>query len=195
MNKVELRRIFKQKRAALTAAQVAEGSRAVAQRFFSFFEVEKMKAVHCYLPIRRKNEIDTFPIIYTIQEKYLKTQVVVPRALPQTNTLEHYQWLPDMTLVMNEWDILEPDPVSNIKYQIANINLVVVPLLAYDRQGQRVGYGKGFYDLFLAECRPDVLKVGVSFFDPVAQISNANDTDVRLDYCITPQRVWRWDNF
>ena len=154
-----------------------------------------MKAVHCYLPIRRKNEIDTFPIIYTIQEKYLKTQVVVPRALPQTNTLEHYQWLPDMTLVMNEWDILEPDPVSNIKYQITNINLVVVPLLAYDRQGQRVGYGKGFYDLFLAECRPDVLKVGVSFFDPVAQISDANDADVRLDYCITPQRVWRWDNF
>jgi 5-formyltetrahydrofolate cyclo-ligase len=193
MTKAELRPIFKQKRQTLTAAQVADGSLAIARLFFSFFEVEKMKAVHCYLPIRRQNEVDTFPIIYTIQDKYLQTQVVVPRMLPLTNDLEHYQWLPDMTLTLNKWGLLEPNPDTNTKLaQIANINLVVVPLLACDKQGQRVGYGKGYYDKFLANCRPNVLKVGVSFFEPVALISDAADFDVRLDYCITPQRVWHF---
>ncbi|TAF02669.1 MAG: 5-formyltetrahydrofolate cyclo-ligase [Runella slithyformis] len=193
MTKAELRPIFKQKRQTLTAAQVADGSLAIVRLFFSFFEVEKMKAVHCYLPIRRQNEVDTFPIIYTIQDKYLQTQVVVPRMLPLTNDLEHYQWLPDMTLTLNKWGLLEPNPDKNTKLaQIANINLVVVPLLACDKQGQRVGYGKGYYDKFLANCRPNVLKVGVSFFEPVALISDSSDFDVRLDYCITPQRVWRF---
>jgi 5-formyltetrahydrofolate cyclo-ligase len=193
MTKAELRSIFKQKRQALTAAQVANGSLAVARLFFSFFEIEKMKAVHCYLPLRRQNEVDTFPIIYTIQEKYLQTQVVVPRTIPNTKSLEHYQWLPDMTLTLNKWGILEPNPDVNIQYQISNLNLVIVPLLAYDRAGNRVGYGQGFYDTFLASCSPDVLKVGVSLFEPVAQISDVSPLDIRLDYCITPQRVWRWD--
>jgi 5-formyltetrahydrofolate cyclo-ligase len=189
MNKIELRRLYKERRSALTAVQVAEGSQAIARLFFSFFEVEKMKAVHCYLPIRRQNEIDTFPIIYTIQEKYLKTKVVIPRSIPQTGQLEHYQWQTDMTLEMNQWGILEPSPASAISYPLAEIDVVIVPLLAIDNQGHRVGYGKGFYDKFLAQCRSNVLKIGLSFFDPIATIADTNELDIRLDFCITPKRV------
>lgn len=70
------------------------------------------------------------------------------------------------------------------------VDCVLVPLLAFDEQGNRVGYGKGFYDRFLPLCRPDVIKVGVSFFDAVPLVSDANEYDVPLTYCVTPQRLY-----
>jgi 5-formyltetrahydrofolate cyclo-ligase len=191
MTKQELRRDFIQRRKALTAAEAAAQSQAIARLFFSFFAVENLKAIHTYLPIRRQNEVDTFPIIYTIQEKFLKTHVVISRSLADTFEMEHYQWVPDMTLTINSWGILEPNPSSAIHYPLSEIDLVIVPLLAFDKHGNRVGYGKGFYDRFLAKCRSNAIKVGVSFFEPADRITDINPFDIRLDYCITPARVWK----
>lgn len=190
MTKKELRKGFIEQRKALTAGEVSAQSLTIAQLFFSFFPVEDFKAIHSYLPIRRQNEVDTFPIIYTLQEKFSKTHIVISRSLPETGEMEHYQWFPDTRLEMNQWGILEPNPVRSLQYAIHNIDLVIVPLLAFDKQGNRVGYGKGFYDRFLAHCRPNVVKVGVSFFAPVKMISDINPLDIRLDYCITPTHVW-----
>lgn len=189
MTKQELRKDFIQRRKALTATEVAAQSQAIARLFFSFFPVENLKAIHTYLPIRRQNEVDTFPIIYTLQEKFLKTHVVISRSLADTFEMEHYQWIPDMTLAINSWGILEPNPSSAIHYPLSEIDLVIVPLLAFDKHGNRVGYGKGFYDRFLVKCRSNVIKVGVSFFEPIDRITDINPFDIRLDYCITPTRV------
>jgi 5-formyltetrahydrofolate cyclo-ligase len=192
MSKHQLRKLYKQRRQALTAAQVSEGSQAIARLFFGAFTVEKMRAVHCYLPIRLQKEIDTFPIIFTIHEKFLHTKVVIPRSLPETSDMEHYLWQSDMTLDMNPWGILEPNPATSILFPVSQIDAVIVPLLACDRHGHRVGYGKGFYDKFLAQCRPETLKIGVSYFDPLLDPILTDPTDVALDYCITPTRVWRF---
>ncbi|MCP1381588.1 5-formyltetrahydrofolate cyclo-ligase [Runella salmonicolor] len=192
MKKKELRKLFGERRQTLTTAEVAEGSQAIARLFFSFFAIENLKAIHTYLPIRRQNEVDTFPIIYTIQEKYLYNQVVVPRALPETSEMEHYQWLPDMKLQLNKWGILEPDPTCNLQYAVTGIDLVILPLMAFDRNGYRVGYGRGFYDRFLVQCRPNVIKVGLSLFDPILKIDDIDSFDVQMDYCITPTQIWQW---
>jgi 5-formyltetrahydrofolate cyclo-ligase len=194
MTKQELRKEYIQRRKALTANETAAQSQAIARLFFSFFAVDRLKAIHTYLPIRRQNEVDTFPIIYTLQEKFLKTHIVISRSLAETVEMEHYQWVPDMTLTVNSWGILEPNPHSSIHYPLSEIDLVLIPLLAFDRYGNRVGYGKGFYDRFLAKCRSDVLKVGVSFFEPTDRISDVSPFDIRLDYCITPGRVWKLDH-
>jgi len=191
MKKQALREIFRDRRKLLTDSEVSANSQAIARLFFSYFQVETLRAVHCYLPIRRQKEVDTFPIIYTIQEEYLKTHVVIPRSLPETGEMEHYRWLPDMTLAMNRWGILEPNPVHSLQFTVASIDLVIVPLLAFDKQGHRVGYGKGFYDRFLARCAPKTIKVGICMFEPITQIDDVNAFDIRLDYCITPNRVWK----
>ena len=68
--------------------------------------------------------------------------------------------------------------------------MVLVPLLGFDERGHRVGYGKGFYDRFLAECNPKIQKIGLSLFEPVAQIDDTSDFDIPLDACITPNRIW-----
>jgi 5-formyltetrahydrofolate cyclo-ligase len=69
------------------------------------------------------------------------------------------------------------------------IDVVFVPLLAYDKQGNRVGYGKGFYDKFLSLCKPEVVKIGLSFFEPEDLIDDVFENDVKLDYCVTSERV------
>ena len=70
--------------------------------------------------------------------------------------------------------------------------MVLVPLLCFDESGHRVGYGKGFYDRFLTKCRPDTQKVGLSYFPPVKEITDADSFDIRLDLCLTPEKVWRF---
>lgn len=96
---------------------------------------------------------------------------------------------PATELVENRWGV--PEAVSSDQSSMTTdqVDLVIVPLLAYDARGYRVGYGKGYYDRFLADCRPDVRKIGVSFFEPVPQIEDVDEFDVRLDACVTPEKV------
>ena len=192
MTKKELRHVFKQQRMALSPTETAAQSQVIARLFFASLPVADFQAIHCYLPIRRQNEVDTFPIIDTLQHEFPHTSIVVPRSLPQTGEMEHYLWTPDIELLSNQWEILEPNPSTSLHFPVPKIDLVIIPLLAFDHQGNRVGYGKGFYDRFLAKCRSNVLKVGVSFFDPIPTITDADAFDVRLDYCITPTHVWRF---
>ena len=67
-----------------------------------------------------------------------------------------------------------------------------IPLLAFDQTGHRVGYGKGFYDLFLKNCKPETLKIGLSFFSAENEISDVFESDVKLDYCVTPKMIYRF---
>ncbi len=192
MTKPELRKYYASRRMELSAAEVANQSAAIAKHLFEVFQIEKMQSIHCFLPIRKKHEVDTFHVIYTIQEHLPQVSIVVPRVIPNTNDLENYLWYSDITLDINEWGVLEPNPISNIKCTNQTFQLVIVPLLAYDKQGNRVGYGKGFYDTFLAQCKPSTLKVGVSFFEPAETIDDVGNNDVKLDYCITPYKVWKF---
>jgi len=63
---------------------------------------------------------------------------------------------------------------------------VFVPLVVFDRKGNRAGYGKGYYDRFLMTCRPDCLKIGFSYFEPVELLEDKNQYDIPLNMCITP---------
>ena len=76
---------------------------------------------------------------------------------------------PVTQLVKNVWDIAEPTPDEHVK--AGEIDVVVAPLLCFDQQGHRVGFGKGFYDRFMARCRPDCLKVGLSYVPPLDEIA------------------------
>jgi 5-formyltetrahydrofolate cyclo-ligase len=70
------------------------------------------------------------------------------------------------------------------------LDVVFIPLLAFDEKGNRVGYGKGFYDRFLAKCRPETVKIGLSFFEATPEITDVSPDDIRLDWCVTPEKVY-----
>jgi 5-formyltetrahydrofolate cyclo-ligase len=94
------------------------------------------------------------------------------------------------TFTKNRFNIFEPDGNEVIDPQL--IDAVFVPLLAFDSRGYRVGYGKGYYDRYLAGCAQDVVKLGFSYFEAIDMIEDINEFDVPLNYCITPMRVYEF---
>lgn len=186
MQKQDLRREFLQKRKALTETEVEGFSRKIHDWFFRSIPVHAYATIHTFLPIKRNNEIDTWLIINTLQKDFA-TDIVIPKS-HDDGTMSHYLLTKDTVFEENKWKI--PEPISNIQHPTSSIDLVLIPLLCFDKKGYRVGYGKGYYDRFLAECRPDVMKIGLSIFEPVEQIKDVDAYDIRLDYCITPNKIW-----
>lgn len=142
--------------------------------------------VSIYLPIKHKNEIDTTEIIALIKSK--GGSVVVPKANFQTMEMKHYRLNDHLLLETNKFGIPEPKNGELVPNNL--INAVIIPLLIFDCFGHRVGYGKGFYDQFLAECNPSVLKIGLCDFSPVEKITDLLSTDIALDLCITPTKLY-----
>ena len=186
MNKKALRKQFLQKRKRLTTQALEQTSQAIQKQFFNNIPIH-CETMHIFLPIIKKNEINTWLIINQLFQQFPKINIAVPRVDIQHNSLSHYFLTSDTQLIQNQWGIDEP-----IKAQacpIETIDMVLIPLLGFDNQGNRVGYGKGFYDKFLAECRTDVIKIGLSLFEPVEQIDDIQSHDIKLDFCITPNAV------
>jgi 5-formyltetrahydrofolate cyclo-ligase len=209
MKKVELRKKYLAERKALTEEQIQSASQRIHDWLFRSLPIHSYATVHTFLPIKKQNEINTWLIIKTLQRDFA-TNIVIPKA-NDDGTLSNYLLTNDTVLDENKWGIQEPmspnrnvaltqkgnsidDEIVNRKSQIVNqeIDLVLVPLIIFDKLGYRVGYGKGYYDRFLAECRIDVVKVGLSIFDPVESISDLNDFDIKLDFCVTPQKIWQF---
>jgi len=94
----------------------------------------------------------------------------------------------DTAFQKNENNIHEP--MDGTVTAAGIIDMVFVPMLIFDTRGYRIGYGKGFYDKYLDQCRPDCIKVGFCYFDPVDKIEDTHDFDVPLNLCITPQKVY-----
>ncbi|GAL62151.1 5-formyltetrahydrofolate cyclo-ligase [Algibacter lectus] len=95
-----------------------------------------------------------------------------------------------MVIKKNNYNI--PEPIDGIEILDDKVEVVFIPLLAFDTLGNRVGYGKGFYDRFLVKCKPETIKIGLSFFEASAEITDVFESDVRLDYCVTPERVYEF---
>src|SRR5690606_31403058 len=116
---------------------------------------------HIFLSITEKGEINTEYLLHILQGK--DKNIVVPKTNFKTQTLSHFLLTDNTIIKKNKWGI--PEPEDGIPFPEEKIDVVFVPLLAFDKKGNRVGYGKGFYDRFLKLCKPDVIKIGLSLFD------------------------------
>lgn len=192
MDKATLRVGYKARRSQLTAAVVERYSRAITDKLRFFLSEKPMAQLHVFLSMDK--EVDTRLIIEMIRENFPATRLIVPLLIPGSRDLAHYYLEDDTRLKINQWGIPEPDPVSSQVADPLAADGILVPLLAFDRLGNRVGYGGGYYDRFLALCRPDAVKIGLSFFEPVAVITDASLYDVPLDYCITGENIFEWSH-
>lgn len=187
MLKHEIRKLFLQKRAVLSEQQKNEFSSKLAPRFLDQLD-ESCKTVHIFLPIQLKNEIDTWPIIRQLWK--LGIEVVVPIVHSKEIKISNCHLSKNTQLSENKWGV--PEPVNCTEIENDKIDVVVLPLLAFDKNGYRVGYGKGYYDRFLVGLSKDVLKVGLSYFPAIDAISDINLWDIQMDMCITPQKTHRF---
>lgn len=188
MTKSELRKIYLEKQKSLSNSERIEKSRKIADHFFENFSLENIRFLHVFLAIEKNREVETSYIFKRLWRDFPEITTVASRIDFEAMTLENLKLAPETKLVKNRWHIFEPTNSELIA--VEKIDAVTVPLLCFDERGCRVGYGKGFYDKFLSECRTDCVKIGLSYFAPVAEISDAREYDVKLDCCVTPEEIF-----
>lgn len=187
MNKKELRQKYKGKRQELSNTKIEDLSLAIANKVLTL-PIWGKTYFHIFLPITEQKEVNTEFILHLLSGK--DKEIVISKSDFQTREMTHFLLTDNTKIKKNEYHI--PEPVDGLEVPTSKIDVVFVPLLAFDKVGNRVGYGKGFYDKFLAECHPETIKIGLSFFEAEELIAAIFENDVKLDYCLTPIGVYRF---
>ena len=185
--KNKLRNKYQKLRTGFSSEEIEAKSLEIANNLLKL-PIWEYSYYHLFLSISEKKEIDTQPILHILQGK--DKNVVLSKSDFNTRKLYNYL-LTDSTLIKkNNWNI--PEPVDGIEVPASKIEVVFIPLLAFDKLGHRVGYGKGFYDIFLAGCRKNVIKIGLSLFESEEKIPEILMSDIPLDYCVTPEKIYNF---
>ena len=187
MNKELIRKNILEKREMLSDENKCALLQSVIDQMGNY-DFSKIKTVHIYLPIKQKNEIDTFPIIHFLRLIAPHVTIVIPRSNFKTFEMQNIICDDNTILAENNYGIMEPVDGTIVPYN--EIDMVICPLLTFDKNGYRVGYGKGFYDKFLSECQPETIKIGLSFFEPEEKIEDVFGSDIPLNFCITPEKIF-----
>ncbi len=187
MIKKEVRQKYKELRQHLSEENIEEWSLQIANQLIRL-DIWQHSFYHLFLPIESQKEINTEYILQVLAGK--DKNIVLSKSDFSTREMTHFLLTDNTTIKKNAYDI--PEPVDGLEVPVSKIDVVFVPLLAFDEKGNRVGYGKGFYDKFLAECKPEILKIGLSFFESENVISDVLNTDIQLDLCVTPTKVYNF---
>jgi 5-formyltetrahydrofolate cyclo-ligase len=187
MRKRDIRISFLESRRRLTAAEAHSLGERIVCRFLEC-HIPTPAVVHRYMPARDRYEPDPAALVAWLKARNPGLREMVPRIIPGTDRLESVYVGPDTCWRFDSWGI--PEPVGGATASPSEADMVFVPLLAFDPSGHRVGYGKGYYDRFLAECRTDCLRIGISWFGPVDAIDDLRPEDIPLHICITPERSY-----
>lgn len=187
MNKRELRLKYKALRNQLSEEDLEEMSLAIANKVLTLPVWEKTY-FHIFLPITEHKEVNTEFILHLLSGK--DKEIIISKSDFESRKMTHFLLTENTKIKKNHYNI--PEPVDGLEVPVNKIDVVFVPLLAFDKTGHRAGYGKGFYDKFLKECKPETIKIGLSFFEAEEIIEDVFENDVKLDYCITPNEMYRF---
>lgn len=188
MLKKDLRVLFKNKREALTPTEITQYSIAVQQQLFILLDQLEFSNINCFLSSSVKKEIQTDGIIQELLNSNKKLTVPVSNYTDFSITPSLFT--NESGLKLDQFHI--PTPIDLAPVSAAEIDVIICPLLCFDERGYRTGYGKGMYDRFIAQCRENVITIGLSLFDPVEQIQDIDDFDRRLDYVVGVEKIWEF---
>ncbi len=186
-DKNSLRALYKKKRLALSKTETEWANKQISEQFQKL-DLSQTRVVHLYTPIAKWNEPETQLLrdFLWLSGKRCATGIVVE----STSEMQHVAIFSDTQFRQNNWGI--PEPIDAKPIAVSEIDLVIVPLLCCDRSGNRVGYGKGFYDIFLRKCKPNVQAIGLSFFEPLPEPTSSESHDCKLTGLLTPKQFYRF---
>lgn len=182
MTKSELRNIYKSKRKALSSEEVDKISLQILENLKSM-KIWENSTFHVFISISNNNEINTLPIIDYLFE--LNKKVIVPKI--EGEKMLSCQIDSETKFQLGKFNV--PEPKSFQVIESKQIDVIFMPMLICDKKGNRIGYGGGYYDRFLQECRKDVIKIGLNFFEPIDEIEEVFESDVHLNYCVTGEGI------
>jgi 5-formyltetrahydrofolate cyclo-ligase len=187
VTKSELRIKYKALRQSLTETQIDDYSLAIANQLLSL-DIWDKSFYHIFLTIEEQKEVNTDYILNILAGK--DKHIVISKSNFEDYSMSHFLLTDSTTIKKNNYNI--PEPIDGIEIQSSQLEVVFIPLLVFDKTGNRIGYGKGFYDRFLEQCKPETIKIGLSFFEPEEEISDFSNNDVKLNYCVTPHKSYRF---
>jgi len=188
MLKAELRKKYMQKRKALSTDEALLLSENIFENFIRYFNPKEGEKVHVFIPILERKEINTQVFIDYFLKQNIR--VFVPKIV--ADKLINIEIFRDTVFETSNWGI--PEPVSNEDSGETFFHYVITPLLYCDKKGNRVGYGKGFYDGFFENISEQVKKIGVNYFNPDENIDDVWENDIPLDYLVTPTDMLSFSN-
>jgi 5-formyltetrahydrofolate cyclo-ligase len=188
MNKEAARKYYITKRNELSSEYIQKESKIIAEKFIASGLWKKCTVMHIFISIPGKAEIDTSFLMDFFFTQHPEIKICTSVVDANGKDLLHTCITPATTYRPNKWNI--PEPVERTVVNEKDIDLVLLPLLAFDIKGNRVGYGKGFYDRFLQNCKSDVVKVGLSLFEPTEELIESDVWDVPLDWGVTPECIY-----
>ncbi|MCU0416956.1 MAG: 5-formyltetrahydrofolate cyclo-ligase [Cytophagaceae bacterium] len=190
MMKNEIRKRFKEQRALLSEEDRRLFSRLIAHLFVNEIPLSDVHCIHLFKTLDRLKE----PITSFL---YTEVMALYPSVKWCTSSIEKGSMEQQVVLFNEQTDWIQnqfgiEEPKNKIVIAPTEIDIVIVPLLAFDKNGHRVGYGKGYYDALLRMCRVDTLKIGISFYEAIEEEILVDAWDVALNSVITPQGIHRF---
>lgn len=183
MKKRELKNIYKAKRELINNEYLNDLSYKIINIILNRLELSK-KTISIFLPIKTQKEIDSFKLLnYLLKDN----RIGVSKSNFENNTMKHYVYEHGQLLVENKFGI--PEPLEGVEIEPKDFDIVFIPLFTIDTFGNRVGFGKGFYDRFLTQCNPNCIFIGLHLFEDIDIIDDVNQFDIKLDICITPTKI------
>ena len=189
MKKSEIRKVYLEKKESLTESEVHSLSEKIFANFLSEFDLKENQKIHCFLSIPEKGEVETKLFLNYFFEN--KIRVFVPKIVK--GRLISIEITKETPLIESAWGIKEP--AGNEDCGVKDFDFIITPLLYADQSGNRVGYGKGFYDRFFSEINTNTVKIGVSFFPPSETVEDVSEFDVPLNYLVTPTEILSFFGF
>lgn len=157
---------------------------------FQKLNLSHLNNVFTYMSMPQHNEVNTDAIVDFLKFRNPGVQIYYPVCDFEKSVMHAVLTHDDTVFFNNKFNT--PEPQGNIVCPPEDIDLVIVPLLIFDKTGHRIGYGKGFYDKYLAGVSPEAYKIGLSYFEPVEIIDDLHEFDVPLSHCITPERIYEF---
>ena len=186
MKKQSLRTAYKQKRKSLTPSNINSMSLEIANQALKL-PIWEASFYHLFLSIKPLKEVETEPLLSILYGR--DKNIVISKSNILNGEMSHYLLTDNTRIKPNIWNI--PEPLDGVQIKASKLEVIFVPLLAFDKVGHRVGYGKGFYDVFLKKC-PNAVKIGLSFFEADEKIKDIHPDDIALDYCLTPNQIYQF---
>ena len=181
MNKKEIRKIMSEKRNELSQSNVKEKSLEIFKNLITIKNFCDAKQVLSYISI--KNEVDTSEIInycWSTGKNTASPKVMGPE-------MKFFYFSDYHDLVKGKFNVLEPQ--TNDKYIYNQEDVIIIPGLAFDTFGGRVGYGGGFYDKYLSKSSP-LIKIALAYdFQITDTPIEVNYYDIKPDYIVTEKRI------
>lgn len=173
------------KRDAITPADHEAWSFAVCEKLAALFNAANIggKTVALYNPI--KSELDITPLLHALYAEGVC--VALPVVESGRPDLSFYRFHSTLKMEEGAFGVMQPEQMEQVVPDI-----VIVPLVGFDRRGHRIGYGKGYYDATLALLRaenPSLLAIGVAFALQEVDSIPAGSHDMKLDAIVTEKEV------